>query len=905
MHHAVFGPGGATVLAATTVAASGTLNDGVSITATADGGYAVSYESDGSATGALDVMLSRFDASGAQLTTLNVSNPNAAASTLAELDSHVFALAGSYVGVVYEDNTFSDTDTVLAIVDTQTAQVLFTDAFSVGSAALTNQGIDPVAALTAANGLVMFQRDDTANTITGSLFSLTRLVTSDAASDTLVASSLRDSFNGGTGLDIVSYAGLTQGVTVALASGGTAGAAQGDTYANIDGVLGSAVADTIYGNTLANVISGLAGRDTLFGGAGDDTVSGGDDNDYLEGGSNRDTVRGEAGNDHVFDIDSVDGDVLDGGTGTGDWLDYSAHNTSGFTINLASGLIQATLVPTTTETILNFEHLSAGLGDDRIVGSDAVNSLLGGTGNDQIYGGLGDDRMFGNDGNDTLSGGAGRDSILGGLGNDLFLLAGTEDADDMFGEGGTDTFSAAGLAAGASILANLSSGHLIVSPAIGTATDTTLSGIENVIGSSGNDILTGAGEDNSLSGGGGDDSLYGGIGNDQLFGGAAHDVLAGSIGRDTLDGGDGNDQIIVTGTDEGDVIRGGTGTDTFDGSLATGSGILLDLTLGEWARLTGAFVPLFTLTGIENAFGSAQNDQFYGGTGTNWFETGGGDDTAYGGTGHDTLYGGAGIDKLSGDDGNDYLSGDADAGTLFGGAGNDSLYGGDARDWLEGGTGADVMVGGLGNDRYWVDNAGDTILGETGFSLGGGIDTVESWVDYTLGSNLEILRLQGTADLSGFGNAAPESLVGNTGANTLGGAGGNDSLNGKAGDDRIVGGAGQDTLIGDTGNDTFVYTAISDSRAGAANRDFVNGFVHGQDRIDLSAIDASTLTGATNEAFTFITTAFTGVAGQLRAFTFGGGNLCIVEADTNGDATADMQIFVNLTTFMTGADFVL
>jgi len=269
-------------------------------------------------------------------------------------------------------------------------------------------------------------------------------------------------------------------------------------------------------------------------------------------------------------------------------------------------------------------------------------------------------------------------------------------------------------------------------------------------------------------------------------------------------------------------------------------------------------------------------------------------DTFLGSTGNDTVLGFGGNDRLRGD------------------AGNDTLFGGDGRDRLDGGTGDDRMEGGSDDDTYVVDSAADRIFAETGFSLGGGIDTVESWVDFTMTANLEILRLQGSADLDGTGNFAPESLVGNTGHNRLDGGGGNDRINGKAGDDTLIGGNGSDTLVGDTGQDVFVYQATGHSNPGLSNRDFINGFTRGpgqQDRIDLSLIDANNLTAA-NDAFTFIGNAAFGgqgaaSAGQVRYFTFGGGNHCIVEADRDGNGTADFQIFVNLTTFMTGTDFVL
>jgi hypothetical protein len=49
--------------------------------------------------------------------------------------------------------------------------------------------------------------------------------------------------------------------------------------------------------------------------------------------------------------------------------------------------------------------------------------------------------------------------------------------------------------------------------------------------------------------------------------------------------------------------------------------------------------------------------------------------------------------------------------------------------------------------------------------------------------------------------------------------------------------------------------------------------------------------------------AFSGVAGQLRYSNYSG--KVIIDADLNGDSTADMQILVAGTSFMTGTDFIV
>jgi len=158
--------------------------------------------------------------------------------------------------------------------------------------------------------------------------------------------------------------------------------------------------------------------------------------------------------------------------------------------------------------------------------------------------------------------------------------------------------------------------------------------------------------------------------------------------------------------------------------------------------------------------------------------------------GNDILYGGDGNDKLSSGPGNDLLYGDA---------GNDTLDGGLGDDTLDGGVGADNLTGGTGNDTYVIDNIGD-IINETS-TLATEIDTVQSSITYTLGTNLENLILLGTTAINGIGNSLNNRLTGNNANNSLNGGLGNDTLNG---------GAGVDNLTGGTGNDTYVIDNIGD-----------------------------------------------------------------------------------------------
>jgi Ca2+-binding RTX toxin-like protein len=91
----------------------------------------------------------------------------------------------------------------------------------------------------------------------------------------------------------------------------------------------------------------------------------------------------------------------------------------------------------------------------------------------------------------------------------------------------------------------------------------------------------------------------------------------------------------------------------------------------------------------------------------------------------------------------------------------------------------------------------------------GGIDTVQSSVNYSLSANVENLILTGTANLSGVGNSLDNTITGNSGNNTLDGGLGNNTLIGGAGDD-IYTTSSADTIIeAVNGGTDYVQSATS------------------------------------------------------------------------------------------------
>ena len=155
----------------------------------------------------------------------------------------------------------------------------------------------------------------------------------------------------------------------------------------------------------------------------------------------------------------------------------------------------------------------------------------------------------------------------------------------------------------------------------------------------------------------------------------------------------------------------------------------------------------------------------------------------------------------------------------------------------------------------------------------------------------------GADSLSGGGAAdyilgllGSDALRGRNGNDVMCGGGGSDELIGGGGNDLLIGGLGADLMTGGTGNDVFAYKEVSESSVGSG-RDRITDFTQGQDKIDLSRIDA--IAGGGNDAFTFIGMKAFSAAGQLRQVDLGRSGI-MVEGDVNGDGKADFQIAIQI-----------
>ncbi|WP_370158960.1 calcium-binding protein, partial [Limimaricola soesokkakensis] len=250
-------------------------------------------------------------------------------------------------------------------------------------------------------------------------------------------------------------------------------------------------------------------------------------------------------------------------------------------------------------------------GKDTLAGRNGADILAGGKGADMLLGGKGFDTLDYSDSTrgvtvnlqkgvgkggeargdkfksmEGVIGSEGDDKLLGSKGGNL--LVGGDGADILNGRGGKDWADYHASDAGVTVNLAKRSGSG------GDAEGDRLLKIENLHGSTHNDVLAGDGRRNVLvgddgrdkliGGGGGDkldggagrDKLLGGKGSDKMSGGAANDKLVGGGGKDMLDGGAGNDKVLGGGGSDtfifdlgNDKLVGGKGRDTvvFDGDF--------------------------------------------------------------------------------------------------------------------------------------------------------------------------------------------------------------------------------------------------------------------------------------------------------------------------------------------------
>jgi Ca2+-binding RTX toxin-like protein len=376
--------------------------------------------------------------------------------------------------------------------------------------------------------------------------------------DALIGGLGNDYLDGGDGLDVAIFAGSITAYSVDYTGPNliVTGPDGIDTLVNIE---------RLQFDDLVLATPG-PGAQTINGTPAGETLSGGAEDDWIHAGAGDDTLQGGAGNN-----------VLDGGTGT-NTVSY-ADATAGVIVNLTSGVPVADSadrhdILINIQNVIGSPHddiieagsnsvIDGGLGDDDLdgtqisfdsapAGEDITISGLdyghasGGDGSDKlgifagtIYGSAYNDHMvagdslllphtvlYGGDGGDTLEG---PDELFGGNGDDVLTPHGGLDT-IVDGGPGFDYLDLDRPGLNGMVVDLGNGGYQGEGPAFGF----TLTSIEGVYGSPGDDRITGDGGDNRLQGNEGNDIIAGGAGNDDIVGGPGTDVLTGGSGDDTF-----------------------------------------------------------------------------------------------------------------------------------------------------------------------------------------------------------------------------------------------------------------------------------------------------------------------------------------------------------------------------------
>lgn len=457
----------------------------------------------------------------------------------------------------------------------------------------------------------------------------------------------------------------------------------------------------------------------------------------------------------------------------------------------------------------NGAEIAGTRGPDVIVGGAGPNAISGAGGNDVICAGAGRDVVQGDRGNDTIDGGRGyRDEVDGGPGDDV-VGGGPGAFDSLIGGVGRDRIDggagnhdiASYRGAGGSVAVDLGSGLVT------GAEEERLIGIEDVVGSSGEDVLLGSdATSNRLDGGPGDDRLLGMWRTDQAYGGPGSDQCVGPfsiedscgpaggrrgtrielyesiVGSSSLAivGNDGVDDVTISRGDRGYVVRGGSGNPVR--RSAPGS--------GNCGGATGSVSCAGPVTSILVSLGGGDDRLDVRGS-----VPAGVPVTVEGGPGRDWLRGGRGGDTL-------YAGDDRDPDTVIGGGGDDVLFGvnilhprrSSGAATLVGGPGDDLLVGGQPCDDLFHGGPGDN--DSASFARVRNAGTV---VKAAIGGRVfdpEVAgcgasRIDGAVEKI-EGSTGPDVLFGSADPDTLLGRGGADVLDGRGGEDRCIGGRGRD-----------------------------------------------------------------------------------------------------------------
>ena len=338
--------------------------------------------------------------------------------------------------------------------------------------------------------------------------------------------------------------------------------------------------------------------------------------------------------------------------------------------------------------------------NDRLIGSDDLDTftalagddeIYGFGGNDQIIAGTGNDTIYGGDGDDNIQPGEGDDKVYGEGGNDTIYLSAGADIED--GGEGTDTIIFGPDQTTLPVTINLNTGRYHFTSQIASVTQNLFS-IENIT-SEGGAALTiyDTSGVNVITTNTGNDTIHSSGGNDIITTGSGNDTVYLGNGSYTVDLGAGDDTVYLT--TNASSINGNTGTDeaivrAFDGFVD----VYIDLKFSTY------FVPS-KLTAQDGMDVSLQN-----------------------------------FEKIT-------IDGNV-AATILGTDAADTLVGDEGADTITGRAGADTLTGGSRSDTF-IFTTGDTGITEA---------TADTITDFATGNDkIDITTVGSYVEADGSGNA--------------------------------------------------------------------------------------------------------------------------------------------------------
>ena len=521
----------------------------------------------------------------------------------------------------------------------------------------------------------------------------------------------------------------------------------------------------------------IGGIDTITTGQGDDIVLGGADGDTISVGDGDNLVFGDSGQITAAPDNPVSARMMAPAVGLFNVQLMAATEVLGNT-QMSDQPITFGLVETIASEIGGFDTITAGNGQNVILGGFQGDEIQAGDGRNIVFGDSGYinwseddndagdiDRIVSTDtedgGADKITTGSESDIIFGGMAGDT-IDAGQGDNNIVFGDNG-QIFSAR--TRGASDLVMPLDGHSI-----------TLGRIETIAPADGGDdtIITGTGRDIVL-GGYGDDNIfaYGAVVNTNNVRVPA-DTAKGSDGNNLIIGDNGYIDYVVSDKQAGDIDK--------VGSLLSGDGGM-DI--------------IYTGDANDIVIGGEKGDRITDGAGLAILIADSGliesavADTPIVFSAHPLVIGCIKT-IVSVEDGKDTIVSGKDSAVIFGGSDDDVIFAGD---------GDDLVFGEYGQ----VCTAGLTDLDCLPFSFGND-DLIYGAFEY-LAINTQTTYVTGDDNIYVTGD---DKIFGEGGDDILLGQQGTDIIYGNAGDDNIIGGhnvAGGDDSVdyldGGTGDDVI------------------------------------------------------------------------------------------------------